>query len=72
MYEHRRTPQKLKIWVRTKNRYMLYEPLAWQYTRRTTYVFAQYFFTARHYASTVLAIVLCPSVRHTPVLYQNY
>jgi len=36
-------------------------------------------FTARRYASAVLAVVLCPSirpsvcpsVRHTPVLYQN-
>ena len=40
----------------------------------TTYVF-----TARRYASAVLGVVVClssrlsvcPSVRHTPVLYQN-
>jgi len=32
-------------------------------------------FTARRYASVVLAVVVCPSIRlsvcHTPVLYQN-
>jgi len=29
------------------------------------------FITVRHYASAVLAIVVCLSVCHTPVLYQN-
>ena len=28
-------------------------------------------FTARRYASAVLAVVVCPSVCHTPVLCQN-
>jgi len=27
--------------------------------------------TVRRYASAVLAVVVCPSVRHTRVLYQN-
>jgi len=27
--------------------------------------------TVRGYASTVYAVVVCPSVRHTPVLYEN-
>jgi len=28
-------------------------------------------FTARRYASAVLAVVVCPSVRHKPVFYRN-
>jgi len=29
------------------------------------------FLPARRYASAVFAVVACPSVRHTPVLYWN-
>jgi len=30
-----------------------------------------HFLSARRYASAILAVIACPSVRHKPALYQN-
>jgi len=39
--------------------------------KKSTVRFDRYVFTAQRYASAVYAVVVCPSVCHTPALYQN-
>jgi len=47
----------------------VFQPYNWEY-RRVSHNLSL-IFAARRYACVVYAIVVCPSVHHTPVLYQN-